>query len=288
MKKIILTLLAFVCCGAGAQTISHSTSMALGTTNVACNNGTAPNNTSSDNRYYRFFNLANFGITGQYTASAVHYGVQTMNVPTLPGGFPVTTKIYVTTNTTFTTAFFPAGYTEIASVTTNHQPTDVGTLVTIPITAVIPPGSNLLVELGYAAQAAGSLNRIFLSANDLGQSAPTYLSSTGCSIANPTDMATIGFADAHLVLSVDGTTLGLSKFDLAGVSIYPNPASNRLNFVLPPNVELLKASLSDIAGKQIKVTVSGDSVDLSPFNAGVYILTLETNEGTVNRKFIKQ
>src|SRR5690606_2066029 len=105
---------------------------------------------------------------------------------TLPAGFPVTVKIFATVNSNFPTGF-PTGYVELASVTTNHTAADVGTLVSIPMpaTAIIPTGSNLLVEVGYLAQTAESMNRIFLSANDLGQTAPSYIASTGCEIFNP-------------------------------------------------------------------------------------------------------
>src|SRR5690606_39026083 len=170
-------------------------------------------------------------------------GVQSINTPTLINGFPVTTKIYMTTNNNFPTGY-PAGYTELASVTTNHTAADAETLVTIPISAVIPAGANLLVEVGYAAQEAASLNRIFLSANNAGQTGPTYLSSTGCNFASPLDLAA-QFPNAHLILSVTGTSLGLSKSVLNEISIYPNPALDVVKFNVPQQIEVSEAFMVD-------------------------------------------
>jgi len=142
-----------------------------------------------------------------------------LTIPTLPDGFPVTVKIYATTSNNFPVAY-PAGYTELAQVTTNFLLADVETLVSVPIAATIPAGSNVLVEVGYLAQTASSGNRIFLSANDLGESAPTYISSTACALVPPTPLASINFPNAHLVLSVTGTTLGVKESILQKVSVF--------------------------------------------------------------------
>lgn len=288
MKKITLLFLLLIGFSGFSQTISHSNSMELGTTNVACNAGTGATATSSDNRYFRFFNLASFAITNDYTVQSVQFGVQTVNIPTLPGGFPVTVKIYSTTNTNFPTGY-PVGYNELTQITTNMQTTDQETLVSIPITATIPAGSNLLVEVGYALQEAGSGNRIFISANDLGQTAPTYISSTGCSLVNPTTMAAINFPDAHLVLSVTGTTLGLNDTLLQQVSVYPNPSKGLFTVGLPNSLSVETASLTDITGKQMSITLdANNSFSISEYASGIYILNLETSEGVLNKRIIKE
>lgn len=288
MKKITLLLLLLIGFNGVSQTISHSTSMELGNTNVACNAGQGAAATSSDNRYFRFFNLASFSITGNYTVQSVQFGVQSLNIPTLPGGFPVTVKIYSTTNTNFPTGY-PTGYNELTQITTNMQLTDVETLVSIPISVVIPAGSNMLVEVGYALQEAGSANRIFLSANNLGQTAPTYISSTGCSLANPVTMASIGFADAHFVLSVTGEVLSLNDSLLQQVAVYPNPTKEKVTVSLPNALSVTKASLTDISGKQMTILLdANNSFSVSEFAAGIYILNLETSEGVLNKRIVKE
>lgn len=291
MKKITLIALLVLGFYAPAQTISHSVDLTLGTTNVACNAGNAPNTTSSDNRYFRFFELSTFGISSNYLLTNVQFGVQTLNIPTLPDGFPVTVKIYTSIESDFPLNF-PASYIEVASVTTNMTAATVGTLVSIPmpVTALIPAGSNLLVEVGYEAQVTASLNRIFLSANNLGQTGPTYFSSTACSILAPTDMVAINFPNAHFILSVDGTTLSTNENALdQKVSLYPNPSNGIYNIELSDAISIERVTLNDIAGKQFSVALnSNNSFDITTLQSGVYFLTIQTNEGTTSKKLIKQ
>lgn len=285
MKKITLLLLLLVGSFGIAQTISHSNSMDLGDTNVACNIGTI---TSGENSYFRFFQLNSFSITGDYSITSVQFGVQSLTIPTLPGGFPVTIKISSTANTNFPTGY-PTGYTELTQITTNIQTTDVGTLVSIPISATIPAGSNLLVEVGYLAQETGSGNRIFLSANDLGQTAVTYLAAPGCGITSPTSMTTVGFPDAHLVLSVTGEVLGLNDSLLQQVSVYPNPTKEKVTVSLPNSISVVKSSLTDISGKQMAISLdANNSFSFSEYAAGIYILNLETSEGVLNKRIVKE
>lgn len=286
MKKITLLFLLLIGFIGNSQTISHSTSMDLGNTNVACNGGTP--STSSDNRYFRYFKLSDFSITADYTISSVQFGVQTLTIPTLPDGFPVTVKIYATTSNNFPVAY-PAGYTELAQVTTNFLLADVETLVSVPIAATIPAGSNVLVEVGYLAQTASSGNRIFLSANDLGESAPTYISSTACALVPPTPLASINFPNAHLVLSVTGTTLGVKESILQKVSVFPNPSKGKFTVDLPASVSIEKSTLTDITGKQMAINLdASNSFSISEYNTGIYILNLQTSEGVLNKRLIKE
>ena len=286
MKKITLLFLLLYGFIGTSQTISHSTSMTLSNTNVACNGGTP--STSSDNRYFRYFKLSDFSITADYTISSVQFGVQTLTIPTLPDGFPVTVKIYATTSNNFPVAY-PAGYTELAQVTTNFLLADVETLVSVPIAATIPAGSNVLVEVGYVAQTASSGNRIFLSANDLGESAPTYISSTACALVPPTPLASINFPTAHLVLSVTGTTLGVKESILQKVSVFPNPSKGKFTVDLPASVSIEKSTLTDITGKQMAINLdASNSFSISEYNTGIYILNLQTSEGVLNKRLIKE
>ena len=288
MKKITLFLLLAVSGIANSQVVSQSTTLAIPTANpiLACNSGGTTTPTSSDNRYYRVFNLSTFGITTDYNVTNVQFGVSSLTNPTLPGGFPVTVKIYSTTNTNFPTGF-PTGYTQLSSVTTNVLPANVGTLVTVPISATIPVGSRMVVEVGYVAQTAASLNRIFLAANSDGESGPSYIASTACTLPTPVTLTSIGATNAHFVMRVSNETLSISENKLASFAVYPNPSSGLVNFNLPSGVLAQKATLSDITGKQIGVTIENNSIDISRLDKGVYMLNLETSEGNVTKKIIK-
>lgn len=288
MKKITLIFLFLFSLCVQSQTISHSISMALGTTNVSCGN-TAPPLTSSDNKYYRFFNLSDFSITGDWAVSSVQFGIQVLTLPTVPDGINMKVRIYSTTATNFPTNF-PTGYNQIVSVNRTITSADLLTIVSVPIAAVIPAGSNLLVTLEYGAQTANSGNRLIFSANNLGQTAPSYLSSTACNILVPTDTINVGagFPDAHLVLSVTGV-LATDEYLLETASVYPNPSNGVFTIDLKSSTLIEKVSLTDISGKQMAVTLdANNSFDISSYNTGVYILNLQTSEGVLNKRIIKE
>ena len=61
-------------------------------------------------------------------------------------------------------------------------------------------------------QETGTCTQLFIGSNDLGQTAPAYISAADCGIVDPTDLALIGFPDAHIIQVInvndtaDGTT----------------------------------------------------------------------------------
>ena len=224
MKKITFILLFFISLCVQSQTISHSTSMALTTGTVSCGNTVAPA-TSSDNTYYKFFQLSNFSITGPWAVSSVQFGIQVLTIPGLQLGFPINVRIWSTPANEFP-GTFPTGFTLITSSSVNITAAQLSTLVSIPVVGTVPAGQNLLVTIDYAAQATNSGNRIVFSSNSLGQTAPTYLSSTACSITTPTDFANVGagFSTSHLVLSVTGT-LATQENLLESAAVFPNPSN---------------------------------------------------------------
>jgi hypothetical protein len=76
-------------------------------------------------------------------------------------------------------------------------------MVTVPVTGTAPAGSNLVVELDSPnLQNIGAF--FFPGSNDLGQTAPTYLRSETCGLAEPTPTDDVGFPDMHLVMNVTG------------------------------------------------------------------------------------
>src|SRR5690606_18201305 len=73
------------------------------------------------------------------------------------------------------------------------------------------------------------------------------------------------------------------------VSFYPNPVQNQLNIQVPASVYLESATIHNLLGKQTQVSLGeNNSIDMSQMAAGVYILKLETNQGSLTKKIIKQ
>ncbi len=71
-------------------------------------------------------------------------------------------------------------------------------------------------------------------------------------------------------------------------SLYPNPTSSILNITNSDNLDIKNISVVDINGRVVKNQAGSlTQINVSDLNAGVYFVTIETNEGTGTSKFIK-
>ena len=172
--------------------ITHSTSQTITAGNsVSCNNGTG----HTDNSYWRAFNI--FIPFPSYIITSVSFGVESADNPQ-----PVTVRLYVNNG-----AAFPAGTrTLIGTSTVTVTSAQSGTVVTIPFpSGGVPWGTavELVMELFTPdGQTAGNL--FFVGSNAEPQTGPSYLSAAACGIATPTDLATLGFPNMHIVFSIQG------------------------------------------------------------------------------------
>ena len=87
-----------------------------------------------------------------------------------------------------------------------------------------------------------------------------------------------------------GGVVSVNELLLDGVSIAPNPVSDRLNLqftdVLPQTLYL-----SDLSGKVVlekKLVLSDEVVDVSFLPKGVYVVTVKSNQQTLVSKIVKQ
>lgn len=106
---------------------------------------------------------------------------------------------------------------------------------------------------------------------------------------NVTPINTVGPTTGTVVdWSFTTGTLGIENNNLAEISLYPNPVVDVLNITLPSSVELQSATMHDLLGKQTQVSIGeNNTINMSQMAAGVYILKLETNQGTMTQKVIK-
>lgn len=71
------------------------------------------------------------------------------------------------------------------------------------------------------------------------------------------------------------------------VSIYPNPTTGELN--IKSSTEFVSARVTNLAGQTFEFEVSGNSLNVSNLATGLYIIDLESANGTVEKaKFIKK
>jgi aminopeptidase N len=83
------------------------------------------------------------------------------------------------------------------------------------------------------------------------------------------------------------TTLSLENLELSSLAIFPNPASTNLTLQLPENVEIQKTIFTNTLGQKVRETSSIKSWDVSGLANGVYILSIFTNMGEKQLKFVK-
>lgn len=178
----------------GTVTLSHSTSDAvLAGNSIGCS---ADNGfTTSENSFLRQFALPDLGVTGDLSVTSVTFGVEVMR----PVAATVDVNLYRMTDPTG--PFTYANFEQIGTADHQIQPI-TEQLVTVPVTADVPAGSTLVVEI--AAPDLTNTAAFFIGSNTSGQSSPSYLASDACGIPEPADTASIGFPGMHIVMSVTG------------------------------------------------------------------------------------
>lgn len=171
---------------------------------IACGNQLS--GYTSKNSYYRVFALSDFGITGSFSVSAVDFLVAgATNSPSLKvsvgtyGGAP---------GSTLTTSMIQL----MSNATVTPADTQMPVMQHVPLTASVPAGGNLIVEVDQTVAGTATNGIAFYpGANPDGESKPGYIMSTDCSVAAPTSMTqvamTAGGGETDLVLTVTGNAL---------------------------------------------------------------------------------
>lgn len=93
----------------------------------------------------------------------------------------------------------------------------------------------------------------------------------------------------NIISASNNVTLQTQGFSLLqAAQLYPNPASGQLRLELPEGLTLEKATFYNLLGQTILETVGTTTWDVSQLATGVHFITLVTNEGTTQLKFIKE
>jgi hypothetical protein len=151
------------------------------------------------------------------------------------------------------------------------------TSVVIPITA-----SDMQVVGGSATVAnllsGGNISEIRILSNVN----PSWFGQAFSGVPTTLDIDNI---ETSALLSVNDNNL-LSSF-----SISPNPGTDRLNLKLSGFHDNTNLEVFDVLGKKIfadRLTNASTFVDVSEWNAGVYLVRLTTDTGTQTKRFVKQ
>ncbi len=181
-------------------TLSETTSNAIVASNsISCNQSGAPR----DNSYYRAFVLADYGITGPFTIQHIDFGVEQS---TCANGVSQTVDVNVYTYT---------GAVGGTTLDTSHMNLVIGAEATVGQGAtsaaasgggvIVPAGSVLVAEV-HSADSQVSGNTFFIGSNASGQTRPSYIRASACSITVPTSIATVAPGNTDdILLTVTGT-----------------------------------------------------------------------------------
>lgn len=132
--------------------------------------------------------------------------------------------------------------------------------------------------IDVAGQTTGVLNLTNITTSDAGN----YT----CVMTN--ECGTTTTMVLHLTVNCLGTTT-IANFE-ESVNLYPNPTNGVLNIDLPTNIDVNITSLKviNLLGQEILVSNTNTTkIDVSSLPIGIYILSLQTNYGNWNGKFIK-
>lgn len=203
--------------GAVAVTVTQSSSNTITSLNsISCNAA----GLHTDNSYWRAINLTPLNLTGSLTINNVSFGIELANAAGTGTTQPITVRLYTQTG-----AAFPGGTrTQIATQTFAVPDQNLsiftgalGTPVTVAANATI-----VMEVFTPSGQAAG--HSFFIGSNTAAQTGPSYISAASCGVANPTDLAAIGFPNMHVVMSFSGTVPGVGGIVNTGTLLW-SPAA---------------------------------------------------------------
>ncbi len=164
----------------------------------------------SDNQFYRRYNPAARGIFTNFNVTGLTFGID-LATPGAPATFqPATLKVFRDT-----TPGNPAPKASLILLgsETIAIPAQTGTLFThtfaTPIACNNNAGDDIVIVLDLPnGQAAAHM--FWPGGNLSGETSPTYMSATACTLSEPTDMNTIGFPGAAMIFDLCGAQTGLS------------------------------------------------------------------------------
>lgn len=81
--------------------------------------------------------------------------------------------------------------------------------------------------------------------------------------------------------------VNINTVDAAPVTVYPNPATDRVHVTLPDGESVTEAYVVTLSGQRRRAPVGGHTVDLSTVPAGILFLQIVTNNHIYTTKIIK-
>lgn len=104
-----------------------------------------------------------------------------------------------------------------------------------------------------------------------------------------TPFSTLGLAWGGLAFTIEGEeSLSVADNLASQVSIFPVPATDVINVNTTNSIEVSSVALFDLLGRDTGAVFANGQVDISNLSKGVYLMTVETNEGSLTQKVVKK
>ena len=176
--------------------------LAQGPTTITAANTVSCNATgiTAENSYYRAFRLADHGVNSAFTANRIDVGIESATAG-IGTSQTIQVKLYTVAGA------FPAGVlTQIAGQIATVTNTTTGTVlpVTLSPTGLAPAGSTIVAEV-FIPDGAATNNSIFIGSNTAAETGPSYIRAPDCGSTQPATLASVGFPNVHMVITVTGT-----------------------------------------------------------------------------------
>jgi hypothetical protein len=173
------------------------------TTTIISNNSISCNlaGEHANNSYWRAFTPSVFGQTGTFTVTGVRIGVEEATAGS-GGNQPITVRIYTNSG-----GAFPAGTRTLIGSTNTTVANGTLFFQDIAVTAPIQPVTTEIVVEVFTPSGQTVGNRFFIGSNNLGQSAPNYISAADCGAPNPTNVASAGAPNMHSLIGLVGNNI---------------------------------------------------------------------------------
>ena len=290
MKKITLLLaaLAITVSTNAQQVLSQSDSQIPDNGGVAC---ATTGGGTSDNFLYRVYTPSNFDLEGTISITGAQFVPSYGNTSGDAEGGLMTVTAYASSGDDFPTGELVA-LASVEILVDEDTPAELTDFMfDVPVN--VDASAEIILAADIPASPSiedGGYYDLRIGVNAGGQTGESYLSSVGCGLTDlGVTFADINFPDNHLILNlIVDEALGLGDNSIAGVSIFPNPATNVINVDVPSNVELKSAILFDILGKNTGTNLVNGSINIADLAAGVYILNVETTNGSLTQKVVKK
>ena len=186
-----------------SQTLVETTNNTVKAGNtVNCNDTAGGGSGTAENHYYRVFPLSNYSITSAFSVTQVDFAVQLAT-----GTQMVTVKVGTYSDpVTVATTKLTGTITQIQQV---MVPVPAGsTTISAPITADIPAGSNVIIELASPDGTATNPEvEFFPGSNNSGETEPSFIATpdANCAISGIVSYSSLGFPTTQLIVTVTGT-----------------------------------------------------------------------------------